>query len=408
LSDQEIEGNHQADDENDSGAPEITEEALSAWISHNLGEVWPEIPYLITSEISPTPDDILIAERLLSSYRRCKEMDEKHSDIGFDIWSSIRKLQESYINVLDGGDSEALAVYLCNMPKQDATIGITQGNGEYSWITQSKDYRKFKAMSIKDKLISFGEAVGALQCECPEQGPWGEHMHADLTKLVEVIEAAVNIQLSPPEIEGALFKIQSRRGLFHDRDLHAQYAAWSMREFAGKGASVCEIGGGAGKAAFWATRFDLGSYVILDLPHINVLQGYYLLKTLSKDKVQLFGEKLSEPVVKVLPHFEKESFGKNQFDMVFTQDSLPEINHDNAVEYIEWASRVSRKWLYSINQEAAVSYNETFWDEADDNNDPRQNIVGNLVMLSRGFKRISRTPYWLRKGYVTELFEVVG
>jgi hypothetical protein len=389
-----------------SDVPEITEEAVRAWIQHEIGNRRPAVRGILVPDIAPSEIDEAIAERLIAAYKACKKEEAAYPAIGADIWSAIRRLQEGFFSILESDDPKGLATYLCNMSRHDATIGITQGNGEYGWITTSPEYQHFRALLIKDKLVSFAEAVGAIRCECPEQGPWGEHLHADIDVLLRMVEKCVGIALVPPEIDGGLFKIPAGAGLLHDRDLHAQYAAWSMREIAGPNASICEIGGGVGRAAYWAQRFGLGQYTILDLPHVNVLQGYYLLKSLPMDQVRLFGEALGNPRVTVWPYFEKRRIACGAVDMVFNQDSLPEVHREAALDYIEWAWQISPRWFYSINQEAAATYNQSFWEPATES-DPKQNVVGLLVTEANGFRRVMRAPYWLRKGYAAELFQIL-
>ena len=395
-----------ANTEPPSDVPEITEEAVRAWIQHEIGSPQPTVHGIMVPDIAPSETDEAIAARLITSYNACKKEEAAYPAIGADIWSAIRKLQANFFTTLESGDPRALASYLCNMARHDATMGITQGDGEYRWITTSPDYRRFKALLIKDKLVSFAEAVGAIRCECPEQGAWGAHLHVDVNALLHALEKHVGISLAPPEIDGGLFKIPAGSGLLHDRDLHSQFAAWSVREIAGPNAAVCEIGGGVGRAAYWAQRFGLGPYTILDLPHVNVLQGYYLLKSLPMDQVRLFGEAIENPKVTVWPYFEKHRITSGTVDLVFNQDSLPEIHRDAALDYIAWIRQISPRWFYSINQEASASYTQDFWQPAGES-DPQQNVVGALVAEACGFRRVMRAPYWLRKGYASELYQVL-
>jgi hypothetical protein len=322
-----------------------------------------------------------------------------------DLWSSICKLQQHFFALLEQGNPEALAGYLCNMARHDATIGITQGIQEHDLIASNSDYAYFRRLLIKDKLISFAEAVGAIGYECPEQGPWGEHLHSDLDNLLQTLEAHVGISLTPPPIDGGLLKIPAGEGLFHDRDLHAQFAAWSMRALVGPGAAVCEIGGGVGRCAYWAQQFGLGQFTLIDLPHINVLQGYYLLKSLPWNHVQLFGETDGNARVRIWPNAAKDQVSTEEVEIVFNQDGLPEFHPIVALDYIAWSKRISRKWLYSINQESAAAYAQEFCAPAGEG-DTKQNVVGTLVAQSDGFQRTMRAPYWLRKGYASELFRV--
>jgi len=375
-------------------------------MQHQVGSPPPVIPAIVVPDIAPSEIDVAIAARLITAYLACKKEEAAHPVIGADVWSAIRKLQERFFAVLESGDPKALAAYLCNMSRHDATIGISQGDGEYQLIVSSPEYRHFRVILIKDKLVSFAEAVGAIRCECPEQGPWGQHLHTDTGVLVRALEEYLGISLAPPEIDGGLIKINGGNGLFHDRDIHSQFAAWSMREIAGPDATICEIGGGVGRAAYWAQRFGLGPYTIIDLPHVNVLQGYYLLKSLPPDRVRLYGEASDNPKVTVWPYFEKHRLSSGEVDIVFNQDSLPEIHRAAALDYLVWARKISRRWFYSINQEAAEPYTQTFCEPAGEG-DPRQNIVSALVAEAGGFRRVARTPYWLRKGYTSEVYQIL-
>jgi hypothetical protein len=138
-----------------SDAPEVTEEALRAWIQHEIGNPRPHIPRLVVPDIAPSEIDEAIAARLIAAYSACKKAEAAYPAIGADIWSAIRKLQAHFFTVLESGDARALAAYLCNMSRHDATIGIGQGDGEYRWITTSPEYESFRALLIKDKLVSF-------------------------------------------------------------------------------------------------------------------------------------------------------------------------------------------------------------------------------------------------------------
>jgi hypothetical protein len=405
-----IERNADAASDADAGfmsdMPELTQQIMQTWMQHEIGSTLPVIPGEITPDIPSTSLDVDIASRLLGAYALSQAESKNQRHAGADLWSSIGKLQHKFFALLESGDPEALATYLCNMAKHDATIGITQGEQDLSLIMSNPDYAYFRRLMIKDKLVSFAEAVGAIRCECPEQGALGEILHSDIDELLRLLEKRVGISLIPPPIDGGLIKVPAGGGLLHERDLHAQFAAWSMRELVGRDAPICEIGGGVGRCAYWAQRFGLGRYTLIDLPHVNVLQGYYLLKTLSWDDVALFGETSESAKVRILPSFAKTQVLEDEVELVITQDSLPEFHKDIALDYIAWSRRVSRNWLYSINQEAAAAYTQEFCAPADES-DPKQNVVGELIAQSGGFRRIMRAPYWLRKGYAAELFKII-
>jgi hypothetical protein len=352
-------------------------------------------------------EDRVIAERLLRAHGKAVD-EERRRDPSTepDVWSVMAGVQGNFSSVLRNNDPAALATYLCNMAKQDATAGVGQGHIEYAKTRFNPLFREYLARIFKDRLLSLAEAVGAVACENPEQGSWGESFSLDVDYLVDEIEKTLGIDISPPPIEGGQFKIHSRRGRFHERDLHAIFTAWSLRQILDGVADprLCEIGAGVGKVPYWASRFGMGSYTTIDLPRINVLQGYYLLKTLGADKVALYGEEgLGEKGVVpprgkacVLPYFMINEIEASNFDLVMNQDSFPELSRDKVLVYLEWMRATATGHFYSINHESRPS--------AGTGN--RQNSVPELVRQTGGFKRLSRVPYWLRNGYVSELYRV--
>ena len=154
-------------------------------LSHSMGTRTPYVESLIVPDIDPTSRDIIIADRLLKAYQRSIEGERSHKAVQqVDLWSHIKKMQPTFLEVLHRGDPASLAAYLCNMCRHDATIGTVQGNLENQRIRRKSRYRDFVTLLIKDKLVSLAEAVGAIPCENPEQGRWGENLHLSTDFLV--------------------------------------------------------------------------------------------------------------------------------------------------------------------------------------------------------------------------------
>src|SRR5688572_18351310 len=250
------------------------------------------IPSMIMPDLKPDQREIAIAERLLTAYL-LSEQDAGQRPIEYkDVWSHIQTHQPTFFFALKKKDPLFLAQYLCNMSRHDATHGTTQGYVEYLKIRYNPVYRRYVSLLTKDKLVCLAEAVGAIACENPEQGVWGRNFVVPIDELVNAIEQVVGINITPPAIDGGLLKIIGASAKFHERDLSAIFTAWSisniLREFSDK--SICEFGAGVGRVAYWSWRFGVKSYAILDLPHINVLQGFYLLKALPDDTpIRLYG-----------------------------------------------------------------------------------------------------------------------
>jgi hypothetical protein len=352
----------------------------------------------------PVASDVENCERLLRAYSRAIKDQVPHiTSKNEDIWTDIAKRQPVFFRVLESNDPTQLAEYLCNMSRHDATQGTVQGEREYNHLKMSARYRAFIARMAKDKLISLAEAVCAIHCENPEQGAWGVSSQLSIMALAKKIEENIGINIIPPPIDGGLFKIGSEPYQFGERDCNAIYTAWLMRGLLPKGRpiSVCEIGGGVGRVAYWANRLGVSDYTLLDLPHINVLQGFYLLKALPKANICLYGDPGCPPSpakvgtsIFIMPGYARNSFDKS-FNLVLNQDSFPEIHADIVVDYLEWIKK-SATSLLSINHES----------QPNSTNGKLQNNVSDLIAGVGGFNRVFRQLYWLRKGYVIELYHM--
>jgi hypothetical protein len=368
-------------------------------ISHAIGRTRPEVPCLVVPDLQPTERDRAIAERLLRAYSLAANVEAIDGHRRRDVWSKIREQQAGFVTLLERGEPATLAAYLCNMSRHDATRGTVQGDVEYARICTGSEYRDFIALMIKDKLVSLGEALGVVSCENPEQGVWGGSLHTDIDTLVDAIEKRMGVVISPPAIDGGLLKIRSARALFHDRDLHGLFTAWSLRQMIDCQSSVCEIGGGSGRLAYWSVQLGVKSYTIVDLPLTNVIQAYYLLKALPAAEIRLFGEREAasgQTQVTILPDFCVKDIEPASFDIVVNQDSFPEIHRQTVLDYLVWIKSASRNFFYSINHESKPRGHGA---------DLQQNVP-ELVEELGGYRRISRTPYWLRRGYVAELYKV--
>ena len=242
----------------------------------------------------------------------------------------------------------------------------------------------------KDKLVSLAEAFGVIACENPEQGVFGESLYLDTETLAKGISKKLGFPATPPPIDGGLLKIVAGHALFNERDLNAIFTAFTLATY--KPSSVCEIGAGSGRVAYWSHRLGMRRYILVDLPHINAVQGFYLLKALPDAAIRLHGEPLPEAELAVLPVSAIETVGK--VDVVLNQDSFPEIDRDVVIGYLEWIKRNARRFI-SINHESKPRHRLG-----------QQLSVPELIAEVGGLRLKSRNPYWLRKGYVIEVYEV--
>ncbi len=360
------------------------------------------VEHLVVADKVATAQDVAIAERLLAAHRATVAgAPPPPAGDRDDVWTTIAAQQARLARILEDGDPGRLAAYLCNVSRHDAAVGITQGDREHRRITRDRSYRDFVALMAKDKLVSLGEAVGAVAPENPEQGAFGRSLDCDLAELVDRIGARVGTDIAPPDVDGGLLKIDTGRGLFHERDANAIYTAHLLRATARglPAARICEIGGGSGRVAYWSRRLGLTSYTIVDLPAVNLVQGWYALKSLPADAISLYGEDppgAAAGRLQILPAHAIAEIDRPLFDLVLNQDSFPEMSAATVTDYLHWIGRCCSGSLMSINHESRPAYGAGL----------EHLNVPEMTAAAGGFELMYRFPYWLRRGYVVELYRV--
>jgi hypothetical protein len=181
--------------------------------------------------------------------------------------------------------------------------------------------------------------------------------------------------------------LTTKSGLASFRAIHSIYLALRATELVEGVASprVMEIGAGLGRSAYYAIKFGLPSYGLTDLPFTAISQGYFLMSTLGPDKISLAGEDTKDRCVTLMTPSRFLQDDTN-YDLALNVDSLAEIDPDIAETYWDKIER-STKLFLSINHEA------------------NQHTVRSWYLKSQRVKKVTRFPYWLRRGYVEELIE---
>jgi hypothetical protein len=355
----------------------------------------PEVQFT-AYELEATEADVRIAARLLRAYHHTIREEAATAKVAHDdLWKELKQgKHREFVELLARNDPEALAAHLCNMSRHDITQGLAQGLDRYQTIRSDKSVHDLAASYNMERFVRLGEALGCLPCENPESGRWGDNLYTEIDDLVSRIEAVMRIDITPPRISGGLFGIVSRNGAFQIRDITSLYTAWRIRQIlkSVQDAAVCEIGAGTGRTAYYCYKLGIKNLTIFDLPYVCVLSGYYLLKSLPDASIQLYGEPThpSPDTIKIFPYWGVKTVADNAFDLTLNQDSFPEIDRDTVFEYLHQIRRNTKHYFLSINQERL------------------QLVVSQLVAeLDDAYDRLYRFPYWVREGYVEELFQIV-
>lgn len=376
---------------------------LEFMLSHNDIKGYPKPELSIVKEVIPSKKDLLITERLLKAYKKGKKDEKIEKKENYeDIWTFLQKgPQSDFFDLLKKEDINSIAYYLCNMSKFGMTHGITQGKILYEKINSNSAYKKWLGLFMTDKIVRLAEAFGVIPLENPEQGEYGLSIHSDINEVIGKIEAYLRISIMPPDFEGGLFRLSTKKGGIHHRDILAVYAAWRCRQLLKdtKSPSVCEIGAGIGKAAYYARLMGIKQYTIIDLPHINFLHSFYLIKSFPSANIYLYGEKQKdkEEYISILPDWYFKKIRGKMFDLVLNEDSFPEIDKQIVLDYLNEIKNHTKNYFLSINQE---SQNTMMIGKL------KQHIVSELVSKTKGFEQVYRFPYWMREGYVEELYKI--
>lgn len=312
------------------------------------------------------------------------------------VWEPLLRNEQSALSGwLTRGEVKPLAADLSALGRSKAAQGFFGGAGQHQKCAVDPAFAQLLAAWTFDKLLSLAEAVGAVQLELPEAGSWGETIKLSAGELWTRIEDKLQTDLSPPSHVGAYLGIAAGEHIVQMRIVEAIYAAYRLRQLvrtSGRPGRVCEIGAGAGLTAYYATLLGLKSYTIVDLPTMNAVQGYVLAGSRIGGDVGLVGE-VGGKAVNILPPDAFTDLPPDSFDILFNQDSLPEIEPGAAQTYLRDAAAQRIPLLLSINQEAHLATSTG-----------AQSSVPELVASVGNHQLISRHRHWLRQGYVEELY----
>jgi hypothetical protein len=240
------------------------------------------------------------------------------------------------------------------------------------------------AKTCKMKLLTLGDALGVTgldnpesYCAHPEPAPAPE-----TDELLERIERALGFRIDFPNPFPNEFGLATKRGIAGYRAINALYQAHRIKTLVARirNPRILEIGGGTGRTAYYAHKLGLKNYSIVDLPFTAISQGYFLGRTLGLDSIAADGDPETTDAVKL---YAPETFfaRRERYDLIVNVDSLTEMGLEAASAYGKAIHSRAARFL-SINHES----NEF------------------TVRQLPGFAPETRYPYWMRRGYVEELY----
>ncbi len=335
--------------------------------------------FLFGAAVAPPPvDDRGLIDRIVGAYRRAVGTPLGSAD---SMWlrGPLLETRQDVHEALIGGDASRVRDLLRDPGSTDLLRGFED-------LTRS--FRTEREPTLDARAFAFGqylnllrlcEAVGVRRIRHHDQP---EPPQPEAEELLRRLDARFGFTVDFPNPFPDELGLATSRGISSYRAPAAIYQAWRIWQLVGDRPSprVLEIGGGLGRTAYYARKFGITDYTIVDLPMSLVAQANFLGRVIGARHVRLYGEEEgSADDVKLLP---PAAFlaGGGRYDLVLNVDSLTEMARDTAQAYCNAIHDRAGIFL-SINHEGLPF------------------TVADLV--PSGF--FQRSPSWMRPGYVEEL-----
>jgi len=345
-----------------------------------------------------TPEKVGTAKRLIRAYKTtlAQESSALKEITDQDLWSGIvRENFGQLLQFVQNDDAEQLSRFLTDFGSTYTWFGgVTTGVDGYNhWNTDEKAV----AFSYFDKLICLAEGLGVLAAENPEQGDagnWGYNIQRDPDTVAAAIATHLGIDILPPAGVVHVAGIKLKSGLLHYRHINALYMASRIRDLTAASDGICEFGGGLGLVAFYLNRLGRKDTTIYDIPITNILSAWFLIGSLGGESISLEGESQGAETVKIRANWNCVDAPDRRFKLTANQDSFPEINRAIFDEYLTQIKRTTIDFFLSINHEVEIHTVGA----------ARHVNVSKSLSADGRLERVYRAPYWIRRGYVEELY----
>lgn len=337
------------------------------------------IPGAFAKSTGWQPSDAFL-RRLARAYRIGAE---EFSGSGASMWSSIAHRQRDIHEALVAEDCATLRTMLAAPARTSLYYGVDNLFPEHvREMRESPAELQRHAQLLADHVFRLGEALAVQRVPRPSgnAGDVGPQT-IDVEAILARIETRIGHPLTFPNPFEDEFGIPTTRGLVSYRALLAVYQAWRMAHLGCR--SVLEIGAGMGRTILFARTFGISDYTVVDLPMTLVGQACFIAAIHGEAAVHFITDEFDRSgSVRLVPPSRLRSL-QEEYDLTLNVNSLTELDETHAKEYVRFALAKSRQFL-SINHE--------------------ENAFTVAELLEGAACRAERFPYWMRKGYVEEIF----
>lgn len=331
-----------------------------------------------------TPSDETLVKRIIRAYGAAADTNVGQTD---SIWlREFELMNKEAHKTLRSGSLDPVTRLLRNPAESMLFFGFESIQAKDAAQNQDPTWVKWQHTLCYDNLLQLGAATGLFRAQNPEAPP-NIQRFPEVEDILSALGPVFGFTIDFPNLFPEEIGLETTRGVANYRAIQALYQAWRIRQYTSgtDRASVCEIGGGLGRTAYYANRMGIRDYTIIDLPLTGVSQAYFLGRTLGEENICLYDESRQEGKTKILPPmgFHRDS---GQFDLIVNFDSMTEMAEETAQQYLRTITQRSSRFL-SINHEA--------------NRFTVAELLGKLPNIGT-----SRNLCWSRRGYVEEYVEI--
>ena len=295
-----------------------------------------------------------ICRRLTAAFLRATEGGDRVS-LADGIWKYLEiECHQELIQCLLKKDIEGVNRILSRMFIDPVSSGLALGRDSY---LKAKEDPYLVGLDWHDKVISLGIALGIIPAQNPEQGEYGTLLNYDSLEILGRVADFLNVDVAPPQI-GGIYGVRHRGKVIPVNHILHIYTSYIIKNLSqAESWDCCEVGGGVGFLAYASRLMGVNNFTILDLPLVNVLQGYLLLNSHLRDQVCLYGEDCHNRNIIILPHYEMNRL-MNKYHLIINQDSMPEMKKETMYNYLNRLSLISKGYFLSINQESPCTHRD--------------------------------------------------
>jgi hypothetical protein len=248
-----------------------------------------------------------------------------------------------------------------------------------------------------EEIVAFAEAVGVAGVTNPENSAFhGVRVPSCVSvdglsndEILDRIQQSLGFKINFPPFSGnCLQGTVTKYGVTSNRHMFYLWVLKRVMELCpNRDAGIIEIGAGFGMLGYYLAAAGYRDYTTIDLALVNACQTYFLSKNLTDRDIILSGD-VENPFdpqwkdsIKLLHSTDFHDAPKDRFAIMINMDGLTEYGLEHAKVYVQ---SDCAPMLLSINHEV----------------NPYR--VCDIEQPLR--RRAYRYPFWLRAGYVEELY----